>query len=105
MEAAVKKSQEDSIKQLTARIDALTNLVENLQHFMAVRERGCQGSTSQRVSRQVNRLRCCRRCTEEGRQDCAHCFICGEEGHRAAGCLRRPQWQGNEIRPLQRDNQ
>lgn len=104
MEAAVKKGQDDPIKQLMARIDALTNLVDNLQHSMAVRERGCQGSTSQRVSCQVNRLCCCRQCTEEGRQDCAHCLICGEEGHWAAGCLRRPQWQGNKSRPLQRDN-
>ncbi|XDV41640.1 hypothetical protein PO909_010461 [Leuciscus waleckii] len=34
-EAAVKKSQNDPIKQLTARIDALTNMVDTLQHSMA----------------------------------------------------------------------
>ncbi len=105
-EAAVKKSQNDPIKQLTARIDTLTNMVDALQHSMAAQvERGCQCLASQPVSRKVSHSRCCPKCTGEGRQDCPHCFICSEEGHRAAGCLRRPQRQGNGNRPLQRDNQ
>lgn len=105
-EAAVKKSQNDPIKQLTARIDALTNMVDTLQHSMAAQvERGCHCCTSHPVSHRVSRSRCCPQCTREGRQDCPHCFICGEEGHRAAGCSRRPPRQGNENRPLQRGNQ
>lgn len=101
-----RKSQDDPIKQLTTRIDALTNMVDALQHSLAARvERGCQCSASQPISHRVSRSRCCSQCTGEGRQDCPHCFICGEEGHRAAGCLRRPQRQGNGNRPLQRDNQ
>lgn len=105
-EAAARKSHNDPIKQLTARIDALTNLVDALQHSLTTRvERGCQCSASQPIPHRISCSRYCSQCTGEGRQDCPHCFICGEEGHRVAGCLRRPQRQGNGNRPLQRDNQ
>ncbi|KAL0153940.1 hypothetical protein M9458_050749, partial [Cirrhinus mrigala] len=78
-EAALRKSQNDPIKQLTARIDVLANMVDALQHFLATRvERGCQCSASQPISHRVSRSRCCSQCTGEGRQDCPHCFICGK---------------------------
>lgn len=32
---------------------------------------------------------------EKDLQDCKHCFTCGEEGHRAVGCLKYPKRQGN----------
>lgn len=47
----------------------------------------------------------CSKCTEEDRQECNHCFACGEAGHRAVGCLKRNRFQGNEIRSLSRDRQ
>lgn len=102
----VKKGQDDQIKLLTARIDTLTSMVDAIQHSMTVRtESGCQCSSNQPTPRRVSRWRCCTRCADEGRQDCRHCFICGEEGHQAVGCLRRIQRQGNESRPLQRGDQ
>lgn len=98
---ATPKGQDDPIKHLTARIDALTSMVDAIQHSMPTRtDGGCQCSASQPSFRRVARLRCCPRCADEGRQDCTHCFICGEDGHRAVGCLRRPQRQGNGNRPL-----
>ncbi len=77
-----KKSQNEPIKQLTARIDALNNMVDALQHTIAAQvERGCQCLASQPVSSKVSHSQCCPKCTGEGRQDCPHCFICSEEGH------------------------
>lgn len=103
---AAQKGQNDQIKLLTARIDALTSMVDAIQHSMPVRtEGGCQCSSSQPSSRRMSRWRCCPRCADEGRQDCTHCFVCGEGGHQAVGCLQRPQRQGNGNRPLQRGNQ
>lgn len=46
----------------------------------------------------------CPRCNEEGRQECNHCFACGEAGHRAVGCVKRTRFQGNETRSLTRDS-
>lgn len=47
----------------------------------------------------------CSKCTEEERQECNHCFACGEAGHRAVGCVKRTRFQGNETRSLSRDSQ
>ncbi|KAJ8000024.1 hypothetical protein DPEC_G00200520 [Dallia pectoralis] len=103
---SVQKGQDDEIKLLTDRVDALTSMLDAIQHSRPVRtEGGCQCSSSQPSSRRVTCWRCCPRCADEGRQDCTHCLICGEDGHQAVGSLRRPQRQGNVNRPLQRGNQ
>ena len=47
----------------------------------------------------------CPKCTEQNLQECTHCFVCGETGHRAVGCLKRTRFQGNETRSLPRDSQ
>ncbi|XP_028299402.1 uncharacterized protein LOC114461495 [Gouania willdenowi] len=47
----------------------------------------------------------CPRCTEQDLLECSHCFVCGEVGHRAVGCLMRTKSQGNGIRSLPRDSQ
>lgn len=47
----------------------------------------------------------CQKCTELNLQDCSHCFVCGESGHRAVGCLKRTRTQGNGNRSLSRDSQ
>lgn len=46
----------------------------------------------------------CQKCTELNLQDCSHCFVCGESGHRAVGCLKRTKSQGNGNRSLSRDS-
>lgn len=47
----------------------------------------------------------CQRCIELNLQDCSHCFVCSESGHRAVGCLKRTKSQGNWNRSLSRDSQ
>lgn len=36
----------------------------------------------------------CSKCSEQNLKDCSHCFVCGESGHRAVGCLKRSKNQG-----------
>lgn len=47
----------------------------------------------------------CVKCSEQDILECSHCFVCGEMGHRAVGCLKRGKMQGNGARPLRRDTQ
>ena len=54
---------------------------------------------------QVRRRTTCRKCTEQNQQECNHCFVCEEMGHRAVDCLKRTKFQGNGTRSLPRDSQ
>lgn len=42
----------------------------------------------------------CNNCSLHGSENCDHCFVCGDSGHRAVGCSRRARQQGNGSRPL-----
>ncbi|KAL6455437.1 hypothetical protein MHYP_G00361390 [Metynnis hypsauchen] len=46
----------------------------------------------------------CRVCIQQGKEQCRHCFRCGQVGHRAVGC-RSWSESGNEVRSLGRDAQ
>ncbi|KAL6480710.1 hypothetical protein MHYP_G00117430 [Metynnis hypsauchen] len=46
----------------------------------------------------------CRVCIQQGKEQCRHCFRCGQVGHRAVGC-RSWSETGNEVRSLGRDAQ
>lgn len=39
----------------------------------------------------------CRDCVQKNIKNCPHCFVCGQAGHRAVGCLQRKA-SGNEKR-------
>ncbi len=43
----------------------------------------------------------CHDCVQKGNINCSHCFICGQSGHRAIGCLQR-KLLGNGKRSLER---
>ncbi len=106
-EASVQKSKNDPIMQLTARIDALTSLVDSMRQstLRPQPEHTCQCFVRGHPPQQGAKLWGCPRCVEAGQQSCSHCFLCGEEGHRARGCLRKQRLQGNRKRPLPRDDQ
>lgn len=99
------KSHSDTIK-LTAKIDALTSMVDTMKHSMSPSlGSSCECSARKSTARHITHPRGCPQCVERGLQGCTHCFICGQEGHRAVGCLRRQQRQGNEKRSLKGDEQ
>ncbi len=106
-EAPGQKIKYDPIIQLTARIDALTNMVDSMRQstMRPQPEHTCQCFVREHPPQRGAKLWGCTRCVEAGQQNCTHCFLCGEEGHQARGCLRKQRLQGNGKWPLPRDDQ
>lgn len=100
------KNKNDPIKQLTARIDALTSMVDSMRQSkqLAQPEHTRQYSMSKPLSQRGVKSHGCPTCVEAG-HNCTHCFLCGEAGHMARGCLQKHRLQGNEKRSLRRDDQ
>lgn len=96
----------DPIKELTAKVNELTGLVEAMRQQTLSRPTDPVNSYSQNWQNyRKAKVFGCPSCVEQNIMDCCHCFICGEEGHRAVGCLRKRRNQGNVNRSLQRGNQ
>lgn len=100
------QKKNDPIKQLTARIDALTSMVDSMRQSkqLARPEHTGQYSMSKPLSQRGVKSHGCPKCVEAG-HNCTHCFLCGEAGHLARGCLQKHRLHGNEKRPLRRDDQ
>lgn len=107
------KAKYELIHQLSAQVQALTQVVSSLQAKDKDREKllACESRpqcTCQHPDRQHTHLRKgkrygCPNCTANHQPNCNHCFACGEEGHRALGCMKRTKQQGNGPRSQQRD--
>lgn len=108
------KTRDDIIQQLSAQVQALTEVVASLQSKAEEKasplepqpQSSCECSTKRSQGRQVKKERPygCSNCVANGHPNCNHCFICGEAGHRAVGCLKRPKPAGNFPRSQQRDH-
>ncbi len=46
----------------------------------------------------------CSDCVQQSKVSCPQCFVCGQAGHRAIGCLQR-KISGNGVRSLERGSQ
>lgn len=100
------KAKTDPIKELTAKVTELTSLVEAMRQQSQPQPPDRVNSYSQnRVKVRTERPYGCPMCVEQNRPDCGHCFACGEVGHRAVGCLKKQQNQGNVNRLLPRGAQ
>lgn len=105
-ENASKKPKADTIQQLTEKVEKLTNLVELMQQSIQTQKiEQLSNSKKGRTENRRERPYGCKQCVEQQRPDCSHCFHCGEEGHRAVGCLKKPTLQGNWNRSLPGDRQ
>lgn len=108
------QAKDELIQQLSAQVQALTEVVTSLQSKAALKplrpepqpKSTCQCANQQSQSRHIKKERPygCPNCVTNGRPNCNHCFACGEEGHRAVGCLKRPKPTGNSPRSQQRDH-
>ena len=102
----VHTTKTDPIKELTAKVNELTGLVEAMRQQTLLRPSDpVNPYTQNRSSNRRDKPFGCPKCVELNCSDCRHCFFCGEEGHRALGCLKKPKNQGNANRSLQRGNQ
>ncbi|XP_039464083.1 butyrophilin subfamily 1 member A1-like isoform X2 [Oreochromis aureus] len=83
---------------MTAKVETLTKVVESLTASQA-REPTCQCANPKQKPRQTAKQYGCPKCIESGATSCTHCFICGETGHRALGCLKRSQPRSSSWPP------
>lgn len=120
------KREQQTIQQLGAQVETLTNMVAALidqqktvgyaTHSTtlpveALGQPNAQPHTpltsfpSQLSHTRKGKMPVCTKCSHQGAEDCDHCFVCGEPGHRAVGCFKRTRQQGNGNQSLMRDNQ
>lgn len=87
------------------KVEKLT-LVERMQSSMQ-KQKSEQASYPRRdkMDGKKDKPYRCDKCVELNRSDCTHCFSCGENGHRAGGCLKNPKYHGNYRRSLPGDRQ
>lgn len=105
-ESSTKKPKTDMIQQLTEKVEKLTSMVEFMKQSMQTQKSEPDTHPFQgKVDNRKGKPYCCDKCVEQNRPECFHCFSCGEEGHRAVGCLKRPTRQGNWSRSLSGDKQ
>lgn len=121
----------DAIQQLSAQVEALTNMVATLMGQQAAAIHTTQSKTapfqtpgqdqfhgtqplvnqaltpppSQPSAARRGKIPSCTKCMQQGSENCNHCFVCGDAGHRAIGCLKRTNQPGNGSRSLLRDRQ
>lgn len=100
-ESSGKKAKGDMMKELTEKVEKLTTLVELMQKQQSTPTQRPEQIRQNRRDRPFG----CANCVKENRTDCRHCFGCGSEDHRLAGCLKRPPRQGNLNRSLSGDKQ
>lgn len=99
------QANRDAIRELTAQVSSLTR-------HMTLLDRPAERVQSDRPSTSVSRPQSlsgdkkgrCHDCIVSGTLSCPHCFICGQAGHRAIGCLQRKS-SGNGKRSLEQGNQ
>ena len=108
------KAKDELIDQLSAQVQALAQAINSLQTNVAETARPptsesqpqctCQCPSKQGRPIRKERPYGCSNCIARNRTNCNHCFVCGEEGHRAVGCLKGSRPSGNAPRSWQRDN-
>lgn len=104
-ESTEHKTKTDPIKELAAKVDELTSMVEAMRQQKQPHPADMINHnqySQNRVRTRREKPFGCSRCVEQNRPDCNHCFYCGDGGHRAVGCLKRQESQGNSSRSLQR---
>nr|XP_020441120.1 uncharacterized protein LOC109951150 [Monopterus albus]XP_020441121.1 uncharacterized protein LOC109951150 [Monopterus albus] len=97
--------KDSTIQRLSAQVEALTQAMESLKAFTAQVTMPARKDSllKPQTERRVQRPKSCENCASQGNPTCHHCFACGEEGHRAVGCLKRNKPSGNWRRSGQRD--
>lgn len=100
-----KQSKTDVLQQLTEKVEELMNKVELLQRPQQIQNPECCHHCQVKVDQRKTRPNSCANCLEQNRPGCPHCFYCGEDGHRAVGCLKKPKRPENWSRFLPWDKQ
>lgn len=94
------QANRDAIKELTAQVSSLTKHLAHLTTSAKTME-SIDKSTPTNPQPAAETKGKCHDCVQKGNMNCSHCFICGQAGHRAIGCLQR-KLSGNGKRSLER---
>lgn len=103
---AMMEKDHQAIQKLSAQVEALTTMVAALMDQKTTKNHAasaqglsshtqCPSASRTAVSQNLlppqrkEKPFCCMNCIQQGLEDCSHCFVCGEPGHRAIGCLKR----------------
>lgn len=106
-------TKDELLHQLSTQVQVLAQAVSSLQSNAPVTVKqptldhqpqcACQCPNVQSRRLRKGKPHGCPNCIASSRTDCNHCFVCGEEGHRAVGCLKRSKPSGNAPRSWQGD--
>lgn len=100
------QANRSAIHELTVHVSALAKSIEKALKPMISTPEPSQANTVSTVSPPKPTAKGkCPSCKAQGAASCNHCFRCGQEGHRAVGCLSKTRPAGNVIRSLGRDHQ
>lgn len=99
------QANRDAIRELTAQVSSLTRHM-TLVDKSAERVQSGRPSTSVSLPRTLSadKKGRCHDCVVNETMSCPHCFVCGQAGHRAIGCLQRKS-SGNGRKSLEQGSQ
>ena len=130
IEKSAHKKEHQTIQQLSAQVETLTNMVAALMDqqttvmhithpksvpvqmlgqpqahrpLTSIPRKIPPSTPGQPSLTRKGKIPICTNCLHQGLENCNHCFVCGDPGHRAVGCLKRARQQENGNRPLLRD--
>lgn len=99
------QANRDAIKELTAQVSSLTKHLAQMStptETVNLKD-GCLLTDRAQPPLSETRGKC-NDCVQRNNTNCVHCFVCGQAGHRAIGCLQR-KFSGNGKRSLERGSQ
>jgi len=100
------QAKHTAIHELTAHVSALAKTIEKVLTTTTCTPETSKPNSASTVQPPKSATKGkCQPCLAQGTATCNHCFRCGQEGHRAVGCLSKSKPAGNVRRSLGRDHQ
>ncbi|KAI3351513.1 hypothetical protein L3Q82_020358 [Scortum barcoo] len=94
-----------AIEELTAQVSSLTkHLAQVMKPTESVTPGDSRPPAAYPQTPTAETRGKCSDCIQQHKMSCPHCFVCGQAGHCAIGCLQR-KVSGNEMRSLERGSQ
>lgn len=90
-----------TLQRLSAQVEALTQAMESLKVLIALVPNNPEhkdrtlNTPKYNTERKAQKSNCCSKCVAQANPNCDHCFVCGGEGHRALGCMKKQKPAGN----------